>query len=229
MAADSTRPADWRPGRRVDRLKASRSYGFVLVLVLTMIAVLAASPDSRWSWSAFVLLQAATLLVALWTSGLVEFARRTSALVVLIAVSVAVLQFAWATEGRGAAGILNAALVVVTCAVIGLGVLDQREINAQSVIGVITVYLLLGVLFTFSYSAVAVLGDGSFFAQGTDGTMAERVYFSYVTLATLGYGDFTPASTSGRMLAVSEAIFGQLYLVTVVAVVVGRLRPRVAD
>jgi hypothetical protein len=44
-----------------------------------------------------------------------------------------------------------------------------------------------------------------------------------VTLATLGYGDYTAAGNLGRALAVLEALMGQLYLVTVVAVVVTRL------
>ena len=60
----------------------------------------------------------------------------------------------------------------------------------------------------------------------TDGSRALRLYFSYVTLATLGYGDYTPATNLGHMLAVSEALLGQLYLVTVVAVLVTRLRIR---
>jgi hypothetical protein len=77
----------------------------------------------------------------------------------------------------------------------------------------------------FVYGAVATLGDGSFFLQGTDGTRALRTYFSYVTLATLGYGDYTPAGNLGHALAVVEALLGQLYLVTVVALLVARLRP----
>ena len=56
-----------------------------------------------------------------------------------------------------------------------------------------------------------------------DGTRPLRLYFSYVTLATLGYGDYTAAGNLGRALAVLEALMGQLYLVTVVAVVVTRL------
>jgi Ion channel len=72
---------------------------------------------------------------------------------------------------------------------------------------------------------VAVLGDGYFFAQGTDGTRALRTYFSYVTLATLGYGDYTPSGNLGHTLAVVEALLGQLYLVTVVALLVARMRP----
>jgi hypothetical protein len=107
---------------------------------------------------------------------------------------------------------------------IGIGVLDQNEVNAQSVTGAICVYVLFGLLFLFFYSSVALLGSGNFFAQGTDGTRAIRLYFSFVTLATLGYGDYTPAAELGRTLAVLEALAGQLYLVTVLALLVSRLR-----
>jgi hypothetical protein len=82
-------------------------------------------------------------------------------------------------------------------------------------------------IFLFAYGAVADIGSGPLFAQAAgDGTRALRLYFSYVTLATLGYGDYTPASNVGHMLAVVEALLGQIYLVTVVAVLVARLRVR---
>ena len=71
--------------------------------------------------------------------------------------------------------------------------------------------------------------DKVLFAQGTDGTRAIRLYFSYVTLATLGYGDYTPAANVGRTLAVLEALLGQIYLVTVVALLVSRLRRKEED
>lgn len=215
----------WYPGERVERLRATHSYGFVLGLVVVAICFLVAAPDDGWAWAVFVLLQVGILLLAGWTSGLGRATRRPGLLLVLGATGLAAAQLLWAEHANGAAGIVNALLAVATCAVIGVGVWDQGRINAQSVLGVVTVYLLLGLLFSFAFSAVAVLGDGPFFAQGTDGSMAERVYFSGVTIATLGYGDLTPVTTTGRMLAVGEAILGQLYLVTVVAVVVGRLRP----
>jgi hypothetical protein len=81
-------------------------------------------------------------------------------------------------------------------------------------------------IFLFIYGVVAGLGSGPFFAQGTDGTRSLRLYFSYVTLATLGYGDYTPAGNLGHTLAVLEALLGQLYLVTVVAVLVARMGQR---
>jgi hypothetical protein len=122
-----------------------------------------------------------------------------------------------------AADLFAVILTVAIASVIARGVLDQGEVNPQSVRGAICVYLLLGMVFVFVYGAVSSLGSGPFFAQGTDGTRAVRLYFSYVTLATLGYGDYTPAGAVGHMLAVVEALVGQLYLVTVVAVLVSRL------
>ena len=129
---------------------------------------------------------------------------------------------------QGLTGILSFALLVASAVVIGRGVIDQRQVNQRSVVGAICIYVLLGMMFTFLYGAVAYLGDGYFFAQGTDGTLSLRLYFSYVTLATLGYGDYTPAADLGRALAIFEALMGQLYLVTVVAVLVanmGRTKP----
>ena len=215
------------PGGRGERLRSTHSYGFVLMLVLVAICVLAAAPDDTWAWVVFVLLQAVILRIALWTSGLGTAARWSSLLLTVLVIALAAAQLAWASKhANGVAGVVNALIIVATCVVIAIGVLDQGTINAQSVLGVVTIYLLLGLFYCFVFSAVAVFGDGPFFAQGTDGTVADRLYFSYVTIATLGYGDLTPAETTGRMLAVAEAIFGQLYLVTVVAVVVSRLRPR---
>ena len=51
----------------------------------------------------------------------------------------------------------------------------------------------------------------------------DHLYFSFVSLTTVGYGDLTPISDLGRMIAVSEALIGQLFLVTVVALVVGNI------
>jgi hypothetical protein len=120
-------------------------------------------------------------------------------------------------------------LAAVIIVVIARGVIDQGEVNSQSIVGAICIYLLLGILFSFAYGSAAKLGSGFFFAQGTDGTPAIRLYFSYVTMATVGYGDYTAAGDFGRALAALEGLLGQLYLVTVVALLVGRMGPRRPD
>jgi hypothetical protein len=120
-------------------------------------------------------------------------------------------------------GLLFAAAII---GVIALGVSDQGEVNSQSVVGAICIYLLLGMLFSFAYGSAAKLGSGFFFAQETDGTPAIRLYFSYITMATVGYGDYSAAGDFGRTLAVLEGLLGQLYLVTVLALLVSRLGRR---
>jgi len=76
---------------------------------------------------------------------------------------------------NGAMGILNAVLLVAACCAIGLGVSDQQEINSQSILGAISIYLAIGILFAFAYDAAAILQQGNFFAQGTDGSYAVRL------------------------------------------------------
>jgi hypothetical protein len=47
------------------------------------------------------------------------------------------------------------------------------------------------------------------------------VYFSFVTLTTLGYGDITPRPNAARMLAVYEAVIGQLFIAVLMAMLLG--------
>lgn len=46
-------------------------------------------------------------------------------------------------------------------------------------------------------------------------------YFSLVTITTVGYGDFSAVTDLGRAFSVLEAVLGQIYLVTLVAMLVG--------
>jgi voltage-gated potassium channel Kch len=50
--------------------------------------------------------------------------------------------------------------------------------------------------------------------------------FSFITLATVGYGDIRAAIDATRAMAMTEAVTGQLSLVTVVARVVAMLPGR---
>jgi hypothetical protein len=212
----------WRSGTRRERRRASHTYAFVLIQIAVTYVWIVAAPDEGWAGAVLVLIESTTLVLAIWASGLSWY--RPGVLVAAAGSVVAILELAvGGATVRGVDSLLNVALVVATITVIGLGVLDQREINRQSVTGAVCIYLFLGLLFTYVYGACASFGSGPFFAQGGDGTPATRIYFSYVTIATLGYGDYTPAGQPGRSFAVAEALLGQIYLVTVVALLVGRL------
>jgi len=213
----------WRPGARMARLKSSHGYGWVLLLVIVTFFYAAAAPDEQWSRGVFVLLEAATLTLAIWTSGLSRDARLGGLIAVVGIAGLTLSLLGSKADYIGAVWIVNVVLVGATIVTIGLGIVDQGQVNSQSITGAVCVYVLIGLMFTFVYGAAAAIGSGPFFAQGTDGTTSLRVYFSYVTLATLGYGDYTPAGNFGHTVAVVEALLGQIYLVTVVALLVGNL------
>ena len=97
--------------------------------------------------------------------------------------------------------------------------------STRTLSGVLAIYLLLGMFFSFLDGAVEAIGNDSFFVGITDPDRSDFLYFSYVTLSTVGYGDLVAATDVGRALAVSEALIGQIYLVTVVALIVSNLRP----
>ena len=94
------------------------------------------------------------------------------------------------------------------------------------VAGVLCFYLLVGLFFAYLYTAIQNLGGAPFFANGDAATSSRTVYFSFTTITTVGYGDFTARTNLGHTLAVTEALLGQIYLVTVVAAIVGHLVTR---
>jgi hypothetical protein len=229
VAADAPAEGNPRPGRVRSRLgsrRASRSFEYVLLLIVVSFVFAATAPDTAWATSVLVLLQSANLVVALWTSGLARGGAWYTIAFLAVAVALAVAGLVWTGPNLAAAlAIISALLTVAIGVVIAFTVIDRGEVSRQSITGAICIYLLLGMIFLFVYGAAATLGDGPFFLQGTDGTRALRLYFSYVTLATLGYGDYTPAGNFGHTIAILEALIGQLYLVTVVALLVARMRP----
>jgi hypothetical protein len=204
-------------------MRAGHNYGALFALLVATFVFIAAAPDDPWASAVLILLQASALLVGLWTSGLAEDRRPLIPLAFIVAsLGVAVYIFESNTT-IALAAVVDATLMAATIAVVGIGIVDQREVNPKSVSGALCVYLLIGMTFAFIFNAVAVVGEGAFFANGSDGTPFERLYFSYVTMATLGYGDYTAGTTVGRSLAVAELLIGQLFLVTAVALVVGLL------
>ena len=213
-------------GERVSRLRASHTYRYVLLMILGLFAFMATAPDATWARSLIVFFLSATLVMALWTSGLTKYARGSLGIVAVASALAILLALNPSSTLTGIVGIFELILTMSVAAIIAFGLVDQGEINEQSVIGAICVYLLLGLMFTFFYGAVAALDSAPFFSSGTDGTVPIRLYFSYVTLSTVGYGDYSAATNLGHLLAITEALLGQLYLVTVVAVLVARMKPR---
>ena len=80
---------------------------------------------------------------------------------------------------------------------------------------------LLGLLFAWIIGFITHVDSTLYFAQQTDGTEGDRLYFSFTVLTTIGFGDISAVTPVGRALAVIEMLAGQLYLVTVIGLLVG--------
>ena len=216
-----------------DRLRGGRGYGMVLILVGTSVVFQLASHGSDAARFVTILLQAVTLVMVIRIAGGHRGVVRAAA-VVAVTAAVAALVL-WLVRGdipRAPAAIANALLIVFAPPVIAAGLVrglrSQQAVTAQTLSGVLAIYLLVGMLFCFVYGVIGAVDADALFAETTTATVSDELYFSVVTLCTVGYGDLTPAGDLARALAVGEMLIGQIYLVTVVSLIVSNLGPRKA-
>lgn len=204
-------------------------FGAVFVITLGLALFVLIVNDGRIARAAEVWLAGLTLMVTVVTGAAPWATRRaiTGTLVVAL-LAATVIAAAGGLPAAVAYGIC-AALTTVTVATMARAVVRAilaRGVNVRVVFGALSIYLLVGILFGFLIGTIATAIHGFYFAQGTDADQSQRVYYSFTTLTTTGYGDFTPALRGGRSLAVLEMLIGQLYLVTVISLLVANLRRR---
>jgi hypothetical protein len=210
-----------------ERFRGS-GYGLVLVLILLSLGFQLAGTDATWERVVTLLLQGATVLAALHVSGARPLVSRLAAVLValacLSAAGVLIESGELSTDATRGVGLL---LVLLAPAAIVLGIVRHVRavggITLTTMFGVLCLYLLLGMAFGFLYGVIAAIEGDPFFAQQASADQSDFLYFSIVTMTTTGFGDLTAATDVGRSAASIEALLGQIYLVTVVAVIVGNL------
>jgi voltage-gated potassium channel Kch len=203
---------------------AMARFGIVLALLLVTFVFLASAPTGRWVPFVAVLLQGATLLAALAASG--ANARLWRIAVAVVAIGLFSATGVWLADFSGADGVLfllNALLVGAAPVVIARSLVRRGVVDVHTVMGALCIYVLLGMLWAFAFGSIGAFDSGPFFAQQAGANVSDYLYFSFVTLTTVGYGDLTAADGIGRAVAALEALTGQLYLVTIVALVVSRM------
>jgi Ion channel len=172
-----------------------------------------------------------TLLLALRASGVARGWLRTADVLVGIVVAAALFGAAVTVAAANPAEVevsiapdLWAVLSVLTPVVIVRRLLQHREVTMRTLAGAISAYLLIPVAFQFVFLFTDGLLPDGFFGRPQPPTTF--MYFSLTTVTTVGYGDLAPVSDLGRLLAVVEALIGQVFLVTFVALLVGLLGER---
>jgi hypothetical protein len=104
-------------------------------------------------------------------------------------------------------------------------IVGARQVDFRTILGAISVFTLMGLLFAFLYVAISRWSDHEYFTRVAHAASSDYLFFSYTTLTTTGYGNLVPAGKVGQSLAVLEMLVGQIFLVTLVAGLVSLWRP----
>jgi hypothetical protein len=122
-------------------------------------------------------------------------------------------------------------LALVTL-VIMVAVFRDPAVTADTIVGAVCAYVLIGLTWGTAYSLLVLVSPDSLavspalahaarWSEPTSPFTPLLQYYSFTTLATLGYGDISPLSPGARVLSVLEGMTGQLYLAVLVARLVG--------
>lgn len=203
-------------------------FGVVLLFVVATIAVsaLVEVPSSQGGSLLVTVTSGAALITATRAVGLRPGWRRaTLVVVVTIIVGNAVLAIlrllgVGGLERVEAVGLLWVLVVLVVPVLVIRRIFAHRVVAMRTVIGAITAYLQIAVAYAVLFRFLDTWSATPFF--GTEEPSTAYMYVSLSTIATLGLGDLAPVGDLHRLVLVSEAVLGQVFLVTVVAVVVSR-------
>ncbi len=206
-----------------------KRFGLLLVAIVTAFAIQGIANPSAVEQLIVSILLGAIVLLSFWVA---EARRKVTVPIAIVAAVLVLISLGEAIAGQsnGAADrIANMLLVFLCPGAIALGTLrtlrTRNQVTIEAVFGVLCLYILLGMFFAQLYGFIGRL-NGNFFVQDVSPTVSHCLYFSFVTLTTVGYGDYTASSNLGHTLAVFEALIGQIYLVTVVSLIVGNLGRR---
>ncbi|GAA4893121.1 hypothetical protein GCM10023311_17010 [Flaviramulus aquimarinus] len=98
-----------------------------------------------------------------------------------------------------------------------------KIVNKNVIFGLVSGYVSLGLLGFFVCLSIEMVFPNSF--QGIiDGTSLTEglMYYAYITLLTIGYGDILPVTAPAQKAAILIGLVGQMYLVVITAIVVGK-------
>ncbi len=206
--------------------KASDAFGLVLILVLVTYVLASLLDNHGWSSVLLTAATGATSVVALTSSharaGFVRGAIWLSVLTVVLATIAAITDDrAWLNF----ASVIQVSLLSVAMAAVLRRVVTAPEVGFRTILGALSVYTVLGILFTFVYGTVDRIQVEPFFEGVAHPQGSDFLFFSYTTLTTTGYGNLVPAGQPGQLIAGLEMMSGQVFLVTMVAGLVSLWRP----
>lgn len=218
---------DRRRERWVGRAERVRdAFGLVLALVLITYVLTSLLADHGWPGVLICLTVSATSVVALVSSHVQHRFVRMAIWLSLLSLALSAIQ----AIGGGHLWLNLASLIQILLLSIAMAAVLRRtvttpNVGARTILGAISVYTVLGLLFTYVYATIGRIQNSPFFEGHPHTHAGDFLFFSYTTLTTTGFGDLVPGGQPGRMISGLEMMIGQIFLVTLVAGLVSLWRP----
>ncbi|KDP89298.1 hypothetical protein CF70_009140 [Cupriavidus sp. SK-3] len=196
----------------------------VLLLLLVFFVPFSVAPNSLHAR-----LMRELLLSLILLTGVVAVSDRRLQFLIVALVAGAALLVRWAgwlfapahahAQGMiiGETALISLGLLGV---VIGIRVFSPGTVTFDRILGAVSLYILIGVVWAEADHLVSIHIPGAYAGIPNTYTSSDHsvwLYFSFVTLTTVGYGDITPIANPARALAILEALIGQLYPAIVLA------------
>lgn len=209
----------------------------MLVFLCCLIMLLVCFPFIQ-EWYANYLGLVEIFFTLLLTSGIYVISRDPQAFMLAFLIAVLSMIIMWfniflsSTTLLVIGVLLQITFFIITIVTILSHISAYQKVNADTIYGAISAYLLIGIIWAMIYTILEITMPGSFklshtlihnnaFLAGHRFYFSQFIYFSFITLTTLGYGDITPLSLASRGFASLEAIMGQLYIAVLIARLVG--------
>jgi hypothetical protein len=234
--ADEARTRRRRRDRRLfdDRDRHVDRFGLLLLTTIAAIVMLSlvdlsagSSAHSNLGAALVTFFVGAMFMLAMRAAGVAHRWRRVADIVIVTALLVTVVLLVIGlladveslSGGRRWPGLIWIVLVVMLPVGVVRRILKHDHVTLSTLLGAISAYLLIAITFDFVFLALDAYSSTPFF--GDEESTTSFMYFSLTSVTTLGYGDLTAKTDLGRLLATTEAVIGQIFLVTLVAALVG--------
>lgn len=151
--------------------------------------------------------------------------------VILVLTSIIVGSDLIVTNNKSIFGFLHLIAYFLFYIIVTLEIIKQvwnaKFVNKNVIFGLISGYISIGLIGFFIFFTIELMHPNSFSGLiltdvNSDAISDELMYFSYITLTTIGYGDILPVTALARKASILIGLLGQIYLVIITAIVVGK-------
>lgn len=167
----------------------------VIILLMLLVSLKSLHTDATWKWTAYSIIISFVVLSVLAKL----FPHQATIYLILVLLL----------------GFFIRVFIIASKQVFYVG-----DVDANKIIGSLTLYILLGLIWAVIYLLLLAMDPNAFsgiemsnWQQG----FSRVAYYSFVTLTTLGYGDILPTNHIAEFFVYIEAIIGVFYMAIIVS------------